>query len=425
MTEMIRKILQDLAPAAWRIETSEEETAELFFVKKQLDTRRLKDVSRCSVTIFRDSEEGERGFTKVLLTPGLSEGEIREKLEEGYYAASFVMNPYYEMPDPVQETVPPVQTPILLQPLGESAALMAGALLAGDDHPQAFLNSAEIFLTRTRNHILSSEGTDVSWSEGKVSGEFVCQCKEPEDVEMYESFSYDALEQAALTALVRETLAFTADRARAQKVLKSGQYDLILKGDHVREIFFYYSFRAAAHIIYPGYSSWSRGTQVQKAQAGYESLDLSLEATAPFSGEGIPMKDRVLLDMGILQTIPGPNRFCRYLNTEPTGEYRKLRCDNEGSRSWEELKKGPCLWVVNFSDFQMDPLSGFFGGEIRLAYLIEADGRVTPVTGGSVSASLLEKQDRLLLSRERYTSSRYEGPYGIRIQDVSVAGAEV
>ena len=137
------------------------------------------------------------------------------------------------------------------------------------------------------------------------------------------------------------------------------------------------------------------------------------------------MKDRVLLDMGILQTIPGPNRFCRYLNTEPTGEYRKLRCDNEGSRSWEELKKGPCLWVVNFSDFQMDPLSGFFGGEIRLAYLIEADGRVTPVTGGSVSASLLEKQDRLLLSRERYTSSRYEGPYGIRIQDVSVAGAEV
>ena len=136
------------------------------------------------------------------------------------------------------------------------------------------------------------------------------------------------------------------------------------------------------------------------------------------------MQDRVLLDMGILKTIHGTNRFCRYLETEPTGEYGKLRCDNEGSLSWEELKKGPCLWAVNFSDFQMDPMSGYFGGEIRLAYLIEADGRVIPVTGGSVSGLLLEKQGEMLFSQERYTSSRYEGPYGLRIKDVSVAGVE-
>ena len=46
------------------------------------------------------------------------------------------------------------------------------------------------------------------------------------------------------------------------------------------------------------------------------------------------MKDRVLLDMGVLKTIPGINRFCRYLDTEPTGEYRKLSCDNEAAAPW-------------------------------------------------------------------------------------------
>lgn len=424
MINRIIELLNELAPAAWRIEKSEEESAELFFVKKQLDTRRAKDVSRCSVTVFRDSEEGKRGFTKVPLTPGLTEEEIREKLKEAYYAASFVMNPFYEMPDPVKETVPDEKCGLPQAPLGESAAFMAGAMFAGDDHPKAFLNSAEVFVTRAHNRIISSEGTDVSWCTGRVSGEFVCQCREPEDVEIYQSFSYDALNGGALTALVKETLSFTADRARAVKGLKSGVYNLVLGGDQLRDLFDYYLARSSAHMIYPGYSSWEPGTKAQSAQEGFEALDISLIATAPFSNEGIPMKDRPLLEKGVVKTIPGTNRFCRYLGTEPTGEYRKLRCGNPGSVSLTELKKGPCLWAVTFSDFQMDPMSGYFGGEIRLAYWIDEDGSATPLTGGSVSAMIMDVQDRLLLSRERYTSARYEGPAGIRIKGVSVAGTE-
>ncbi len=422
MIELTVKLLKELAPAAWRIEKNEDESAELFFVREQLDTRRFKDVSRLRVTVFRDDADGNRGFTGVDLTPGLTEEEIRRKLEEGYYAASFAMNPGFEQPDPVQAEIPPADTPLMRLPLYESAGRMAAALLAGNDHPQAFLNSAEIFAERTHTRILSSEGTDVSWTQAKVKGEFVAQCREPEDVEIYKDFEYDELEEDALTALVRETLAFAADRARAQKILASGEYDLVLTGENVREILDYYLTRASAYMIYPGYSSWQRGALVQPAEKGYESLDLGLKASAPFSNEGIPMKDRVLLDMGVLKTIPGINRFCRYLDTEPTGEYRKLSCDNEGSCSLAELKKGPCLWAVTFSDFQMDPMSGYFGGEIRLAYLIGEDGSVTPVTGGSVSASILEAQGRLLLSKERFTSARYEGPAGIRICGVSVAG---
>ena len=98
-----------------------------------------------------------------------------------------------------------------------------------------------------------------------------------------------------------------------------------------------------------------------------------------------------------------------------------MSCAN-GTAAFETLKKGPCLWAVDFSDFQMDEMSGHFGGEIRLAYLIE-DGKVTPVTGGSVNGSILEAQKDMVFSTERYLTARYDGPYAVRLKDVSIAGA--
>ena len=69
----------------------------------------------------------------------------------------------------------------------------------------------------------------------------------------------------------------------------------------------------------------------------------------------------------------------------------------------------------------MDAMSGHFGGEIRLAYLIE-EGKITPVTGGSINGSLFDAQGQLAFSNERYEAANYSGPYGLRLKDVNVAG---
>ena len=421
MINRIVDAIRPVAPAAWRIEERKEETAELFFVKKQLDTRRSKEVTFYTVTLFRKDEEGRIGSTAITLPPEIAWEDLKGRLADAYLAASFAMNPSFAMPDPVREKAEAKKSPLLEKPLSETAARMSAALFEKDTHPFAFLNSAELFVQRKETRIVSSEGTDVSWISGRISGEFVAQCKTPEDVEIYQDFSYDEAAPEALNRLVEETLIFAADRARAQKILKSGNYDLILTGANVGEILRFYTGRSSARMIYPGYSRWKKGETVQTAQEGFETLSLSLKASEPFSEEGIPMKDRPLLEEGVLKTVHGPNRFCRYLDEEPTGEYRTLRCENAGSRNFAALKKAPCLWAVTFSDFQMDPMSGYLGGEMRLAYLIEED-RVTPVTGGSVSCLLLEKQDQLLFSTERYQSARYEGPYAVRIPGVSVAG---
>ena len=69
----------------------------------------------------------------------------------------------------------------------------------------------------------------------------------------------------------------------------------------------------------------------------------------------------------------------------------------------------------------MDSFSGHFGGEIRLAYLIE-DGKITPVTGGSINGNLIEAQQNVRFSKERFTSANYEGPYAIEFESIPVAG---
>ena len=426
MIERIKSALERCSISRWRINERVEETAELFFVKQQLDTRRTKDVRKYEVTVFRDVEAGEgdkpgRGSTSVQLVSSMDETQLEDELRKAYYAAQFAANPYFEMPDPVKAPMVEKTGELAEAPLAQSAGKMARALFAADTLADALVNSAEVFVVRSTDRIVSSEGTDVAYTDAKVKGEFVVQCREPEDVEMFHEFEYDGLDEQALAAKVAEALTFVRDRARAQKTLKSGKYNLVLSGDQVAEVLSYYKERSAASMVYAKYSTWQQGEDVQGETDG-ERLNLKLAAAEPYSAEGIPMADLSLLEGGKLLTWHGPNRFCRYLGVKPTGYYEKVACGN-GTLPFEELKKAPCLWAVAFSDFQMDHMSGHFGGEIRLAYLIEADGTVTPVTGGSVNGSILEAQRSLVFSQERYLTAAYDGPYAVRLKDVSVAGA--
>lgn len=421
--ERIIKLLEKAGIGEYSALQIKERTAELFFVKKQLDTRRIKDVEKFHVTVYRTAEaDGQKlkAQTEAMLLSSMSDDEIIKALKDAYFAAQFAMNPYYEAPSPVTAPLIEKKGALAEEEPEKAAGIMAEALFAADCREDAFINSAEVFISKKRIRVVTSAGTDVSWTDAKASGEYVVQAKEPEDVEMYRSFAYTELETGALNAQVSEMLDFVRDRARAQRILKSGKYDLILTGGNAAELFTYYGGRSSAQMLYPHYSTWSVGDDVQGETAG-ERLELTLRASAPYSSEGIPMIDRKLIENGRMMTVHGANRFCRYLGVEPTGDYRKLSCDNAGSMSFDEMKQRPCLWAVTFSDFQMDIFSGHFGGEIRLGYLIE-DGKMTPVTGGSVNGSIIEAQKDIAFSTDRFKSEDYEGPYAVLLKGVSVAG---
>jgi len=129
------------------------------------------------------------------------------------------------------------------------------------------------------------------------------------------------------------------------------------------------------------------------------------------------------MEAGIPKAFHGSTRFSYYMGEKDTFILSNYEVSG-GTYSSEELLKGPVLECVYFSDFQVDTLTGDIFGEIRLAYLHEADGTVKPVTGGSVSGNLRMLMMDMKMSEER---TRYDNaliPTYTRLSGVTVTGAE-
>ncbi len=422
--ERILSALKELGVEQYVITEKHTDSLECFYVKKNLDLTRRADTTVTTVQVFRPFEkDGVKmlGDSEATVRPGMPEGEIKKVIEKAWFAAQFVANPWYPLPAGVKGPAKPDEGGFAGKPLSEGMKTMAAALFAADTAKDVFLNSAEIFMRRTDTRILTSAGADVGWERTDVWGEYVCQCPAPVDVETYHQFNYRTPETAALTADAAHALEMTKARARAAAAPKTGTYTLVLDREQMRELLSYYVDRSSSSMIYQKYSPFQLGDNVQGGAAAGDILTIGLKATEPYTGYGAPMADRPLVDNGVLKTIHGGPRFAHYLGVEPTGNYRAVAVPT-GDTPMEALTKEPCLYAVAFSDFQMDPLSGHFGGELRLGFLYE-NGTVTPVTGGSVNGSILDCQDRMTFSAERYRSADYDGPLAVRIEGVAVAGA--
>ena len=425
--EKILSALKKSGVELYQITETKEESAELFFIRKSLDMQRRKEVHQASVTVYKEFSEGDKhclGSAAVQIQNSYTQEQIEQIFREALYAAGFVKNPYYELYNGTGEPSPEVvekSKHLSDKSLTEIAGCFAEALFAEDTESDVFLNSAEIFATRTTCHILNSSGVDASYRKGRVWGEFVAQCTVGQDVETYQDFAYEDMDTQALRRKVRDVLEMTRARAQAVTAPPAGEYRVILSGSYVREIFSYYVSRSDMYMIYPKYSTLQVGCDVQGGEVSKDRINLTLKATVPYSDEGIPMRDRELVRDGKLQLLHGGNRFAYYLKQEPTGNYRGYQAP-AGNVSLEDMKQEPYLEVVNFSDFQMDVFSGHFGGEIRLAFLYDGEKRI-PVTGGSINGSILDAQKNLVFSRETQVEKEFEGPAAVCLGQVKVAGS--
>ena len=165
--ERIIKLLEKAGIGEYSALQIKERTAELFFVKKQLDTRRIKDVEKFHVTVYRTAEaDGQKlkAQTEAMLLSSMSDDEIIKALKDAYFAAQFAMNPYYEAPSPVTAPLIEKKGALAEEEPEKAAGIMAEALFAADCREDAFINSAEVFISKKRIRVVTSAGTDVSWT---------------------------------------------------------------------------------------------------------------------------------------------------------------------------------------------------------------------------------------------------------------------
>lgn len=446
MIERIIDVLSQNDIQNFLINENKINTEELFFIRKSLNLTRNKHVTKYEVTLYRDFSINDtlyRGSASCTLNPSMSDNEISDNIMSAYEAALSVKNPYYKLPhgnamftcndtlefsdEKSDNNASDVDLSINAMSADNRSADriysnyltandIAAALFEPDVNSDYYINSTEIFVTSTISRIINSNGINVSYKSVIYSGEFVVQCTLPSDVELYQDFKYsdkDSNISDSLRTKVIDALKMVSDRAGAIPFSSGFSYEnVVLEGSCVGDLFYYYLRRLDASMIYPKYSSFEIGSKIiSDVSTDSDIINITLNPKIPFSNEGIPLKELELIKDNTARYITGNARFSFYLGINPTGEYNsyKMKC---GKHSLCDLKSRTYLRIVNFSDFQMDELSGQVGGEFRLAYYFDGSKEI-PVTNGSISANINDIANRLLLSKESQTSYSFEGPLAI------------
>ena len=440
MIENIKNILSKINGIDdWRIIENRTSSRELFFVRQEMDMNRGKEVTNYSVTVYVDFEdEGKkyRGSTTTNIHPTMTTEEIKNNIEEGIFAAGFVKNRYYPIPGQGDGSLSglsngkhiEVESSFSKGNISTSLSNLSKILFEEDGYEKGGINSSELFLNKIHTRIINSKGIDVSFSRYTSMLEVVTDWKEEnEEVEIYRNIEFTQYDEEMIKEEIRDMIHLSRERAIASPTPDLKDCTILLTGEPVKEFFNYYYMNTNAKMAYDGISTCKVGESVQGKNISGDKVNLKLEPnldnsthSVPYDTDGFPLKSVEIISDGTLLRYWGDFRHSHYLNVEPTGNIRNFVI-KEGSKSVAEMKAAPHIELVSFSDFQMDPLTGDFGGEIRLGWYF--DGEVTKtITGGSISGNIKEVESEMYLSSETQRSNNFSGPKIIELHNISLAG---
>ena len=441
---------------AWEITEVKTHGWEFYFIRHRLDQNRLVRTTHTTVRIFRKIEDGKLlGSASEEIPPTASDEEALRILHALSERAGFVRNPAYTLLDPGEETAlsgDAGSKTALPGASGSETAPSKGSCAEGGsvknepsvsdiarnfiktmeeilESADADLNSYEIFANVREVHFVNSNGIDKVETYPDSMLEAVVNARDKgREIELYRICHMGSCDRENLTAELVNAMRFGRDRLKALPMPKLEKIPVLFTTSDAKEICRFFTDRMSASFKAQGYSDFEVGTPLFGGQMesrvtveAVKSLPNS-SCNRGFDAEGALRRDAVLIREGVPEQFLGDRQFSSYLglkNSFMPGNYRL----SGGTYSEEELRRGDYLEAVEFSDFQVDALSGNLAGEIRLAYWHHGK-EVTPVTGGSISATLLEAGKTMKLTRALRQYDNMEIPAAIRLEDVSVTGVD-
>ena len=134
-----------------------------------------------------------------------------------------------------------------------------------------------------------------------------------------------------------------------------------------------------------------------------------------------PAKGSIPFVKSVPKEILGGRMFASYMGLENSFMPSNIEVSG-GTMTEEELRRGPYLEVVDFSDFQVDEMTGDIFGEIRLAYWHDGE-KTVPVSGGSLSGSMHDFIRDMRLTEEKTQYDQMCIPALTLLKDGTVTGA--
>lgn len=430
MINRIKAILNKFKPDGYKIVESRTVSEEQFFIKKNLDMARSKDVQHFKVTVYKDFEENGikyRGSSAFDIHPTNTDEEIEKLIKDNYFAAGFVKNQYYELPEKCEEKAHAIKSRFSELPLSDWMPKLSEALYKEDNEKDGGINSSEIFLNKVYKRIINSKGIDVNYETYDGMIEFITFWKAEEEIELYKMLTFSDYKPEYIKDAVKQMLFLSKARSEAKSTVASGKYKVILEDEPVKEVLSYYTYYSNAEAVYNKISDFKVNDAVQGKKASGDLINLELDPylensiySAPYDNDGVALNKVNIIKNGILNNYHGDFRHSYYLNTEATGNINNAIIEG-GSRTIDEMEKGAYVKLISFSDFQFNLMTGDFGGEIRLGFFFDGKKKV-PITGGSLAGNIKDVESNMYFSKETKDYGGLIGPKCIEMFDVLIAG---
>lgn len=433
----ILKANKDLSD--WKIVQNQTEANELFLIKKQIDMPRSKHINNITITAYKDfEEEGKkfRGSSMVNIHPTMTDEEITIAVNDIAFAASFIKNQYYTIPEKSEDEIKPLESKFDTAPLVEWMPKIKDALYKYDNYDKGYINSSELFLNKNTTTIINSRGVHYSYVSYKGQIEFITSWKDTgEEIELYKEVMFSDFDPESLSNTAKDLLEMSMERAATQPTPSLENFSVILTGEPVAEILKHYYIRSSAQSVYQHVSTAKPLESIQGENIQGDMINLTIDpalsnsvGSAPVDEDGIVQRTHKIIENGILQKYWGSNQYCQYLNVEPTGKISNLIFDS-GSKNIEEMRSKPHIEIAAFSDFGINTMTGDFAGEIRLGWYDDGTTRVA-VSSGSISGNLNNVQANMYMSKELQQCTAkevfqplgYRGPKALMMHNISVAG---
>lgn len=430
MMDRIRRALgRNAEMADWRIVESRRRGWERYYIGRAVECAREVETTEYRVTVYADgTRDGQavRGDSIFRAHPTMDLSELEAAIGRALFAASRVANKPYDLPLPASTRA---AMPVCSFEGGDPSGLVErvrAELYREDGAGGATVNSLELFLSRVETRIVNSRGVDASWVSWKGFSEYVVNAPSPSgEVELYGSVKFGDFDAGKLSRAVGSRLAQARDRSRAEPTPDARSLPILFSEDNAGALFGYFFANCSAQRAYQKLTPFKPGASAQGETVTGDRVTLHAEAalrghpdSSPFDDDGVPIDRFTCVEDGVVGGFFGPSRYCGYLGIPASGDYRVFSVDG-GRETESALRALPHFEPVVFSDFFVDAATGDFGGEVRLGYLFDGTTRI-PVTGGSVTGSMLDARGSL-----RFSGERIPGGAGIHPAVVLVAKASV
>ena len=425
MLNTIVSLLKNAGVYGWEVSDIKTQGWEFYFIRHELDQNRAKDVEHIRIKVYQQIEDGKFvGSASAELPPTATEAEAKKLIDDLAYRATLVKNRAFTLTPP--RAAEPMSEPVDL-------AAIAGEFLAamhslpeteGED-----INSYEIFVSQKIRRFITSTGIDLEERYPDSMIEVVVNARrDGHEIELYRNFTSGSCDAEGLQKELGKAMAYGRDRLRTRPTPNLGKADVLFSGADACSLYEYFADRCSADMIYRRMSDWQVGKPIAEDIRG-DKVTVEALRRLPnssrnrgFDPEGAPITDTVILRDSVPARILGSRMFSCYMGLEDSFLPSNIQVSG-GSRSEEELRRGQYLEVVEFSDFQVDSMTGDIFGEIRLAYWHDGE-TVTPVSGGSLSGSMLDFVQELYMSREQAQYDSMRIPALTLLKGVTVTGAE-